>query len=182
MVHPAGEVVFTFPPDGGNVRLCPPDDALTPFGGLGPWAAFQKRSGGREVLAATCPGARTSPNAAPGDDELTRFALTVLCAGRRFAQVQRLREDPLNELFGLRGALGVVDLQPVASVSALAGTGSPRGECGRAAVVSADRGAAGPKRTAENLAGECQREVVGAMADWLPAGVRAVGGNCAAVE
>ncbi len=127
-------------------------------------------------------GARTSPNAAPGDDELTRFALTVLCAGRRFAQVQRLREDPLNELFGLRDALGVVDLQPVASVSALAGTGSPRGECGRAAVVSADRGAAGSKRTAENLAGECQREVVGAMADWLPAGVRAVGGNCAAVE
>ena len=41
MLHPASEVVFTFPIYGGNVRLCPADDALTPFGGLVPWAAFQ---------------------------------------------------------------------------------------------------------------------------------------------
>lgn len=106
MVHPAGEVVFTFPTYGGNVRLCPTDDALTPFGGLVPWAAFQKRSGVLEVLAATCPVARTSPNAAPVYDVLTSFALTVLCDGRRYVHVQRLREDPtLNELFGLRGVV-----------------------------------------------------------------------------
>lgn len=102
VLHPAGEVVFSFPTYGGTVRLCPTDDALTPFGGLVPWAAFQKQSGLLEELAATCPVLRTSPNAAPVYDVLTSFALTVLCDGRRFAHVQRLREDPtLNELFGL---------------------------------------------------------------------------------
>lgn len=102
VLHPAGEVIFTFPTYGGNVRLCPTDDALTPYGGLVPWAAFQKQSGLLEELAATCPVARTSPNAAPVYDVLTSLGLTVLCDGRRFAHVQRLREDPtLNELFGL---------------------------------------------------------------------------------
>jgi hypothetical protein len=75
---------------------------LTPFGGLVPWAAFQKQCGLFEALAATCPVARTRPNAAPAYDVLTSFGLTVLCDGRRFAHVQRLREDPtLYELFGL---------------------------------------------------------------------------------
>jgi hypothetical protein len=102
VLHPAGEAVFTFPTYGGNVRLCPTDDALTPFGGLVPWAAFQKQCGLLEALAGTCPVARTSPNAAPVYDVLTSFGLTVLCDGRRFVHVQRLREDPtLNELFGL---------------------------------------------------------------------------------
>ena len=45
MLHPAGEAVLTFPTYGGNVRLCPTNDALTPFGGLVPWAAFQKQCG-----------------------------------------------------------------------------------------------------------------------------------------
>lgn len=31
-LHPAGEAVFAFPTDGGYVRLCPTDDALTAFG------------------------------------------------------------------------------------------------------------------------------------------------------
>jgi hypothetical protein len=103
VLHPAGESVFTFPTYGGNVRLCATDDALTPFGGLGPWAAFQKPCGLLEALAAPCPVAGTSPtNAAPVYDVLTSFGLTVLCDGRRFVHVQRLRADPtLNELFGL---------------------------------------------------------------------------------
>lgn len=102
VLHPASEVVFSFPTYGGNVRLCPTGDALTPFGGVVPWAAFQKRSGVLEGLAATCPVKRTSPNAAPVYDILTSFGLTVLCDGRRFAHVQRLREDPtLDEVFGL---------------------------------------------------------------------------------
>lgn len=106
VLHPAGEAVFTFPTYGGHVRLCPTEDALTPFGGLVPWAAFQKHCGILEVLAATCPVARTSPNAARVYDVLTSFGLTVLCDGRRFAHVQRLREDPtLNELFGLEGVV-----------------------------------------------------------------------------
>ena len=102
VLHPAGEAVFTFPTYVGNVRLCATDDALTPFGGLVPWAAFQKQCGLLEALAATCPVVRTSPNAVPVYDVLTSFGLTVLCDGRRFVHVQRLREDPtLNELFGL---------------------------------------------------------------------------------
>ena len=53
-------------------------------------------------MAATCPVKRTSPNAAPVYDILISFGLTVLCDGRRFAHVQRLREDPtLDEVFGL---------------------------------------------------------------------------------
>lgn len=72
------------------------------WGSLVPWAAFQKRSGVLEGLAATCPVKRTSPNAAPVYDILTSFGLTGLCDGRRFAHVQRLREDPtLDELLGL---------------------------------------------------------------------------------
>jgi hypothetical protein len=106
VLHPAGEAVFTFSTYGGNIRLCPTDDALTPFGGLVPWAAFQKHTGLLEALADTCPVARTSPNAAPVYDVLTSLALTVLCDGRRFAHVQRLREDPtLNELFGLQSVV-----------------------------------------------------------------------------
>ena len=106
-LHPAGEAIFTFPTYGGHVRLCPTDDALTPYGGLVPWAAFQKQSGLLEALAATCPVTRTSPNAAPVYDVLASFGLTVLCDGRRFAHVQRLREDPtVNELFGLKRVVG----------------------------------------------------------------------------
>lgn len=52
-------------------------------------------------MAATCPVARTSPNAAPVYHVLISLGLTLLCDGRRFADVQRLCEDPtLNELFG----------------------------------------------------------------------------------
>ncbi len=106
-LHPAGEAVYTFPTYGGNVRLCPTADALTPLGGLVPWAAFQKQSGLMERLAATCPVERTSPNAAAVYDVLTSYGLTVLCDGRRFAHVQRLREDPtVNQLLGLQRVVG----------------------------------------------------------------------------
>lgn len=122
-LHTAGEAVFTFPTYGGNVRLCPTDDALTPFGGLVPWAAFQKQCGILEALAATCPVARTSPNAAPVYDVLTSLGLTLLCDGRRFVHVQRLREDPtLNELFGLQRVVSDDTLRRfVASVPEAAG-------------------------------------------------------------
>ncbi len=123
VLHPAGEAIFSFPTYGGNVRLCPTDDALTPFGGLVPWAAFQKQCGLLEALAATCPVVRTSPNAAPVYDVLTSFGLTVLCDGRRFVHVQRLREDPtLSELFGLERVVSDDTLRRfVASVPEAAG-------------------------------------------------------------
>ncbi len=103
IVHPEGEEEFEFTTAGGKVALRVSTEALTPYGGLVPWAAFLRRAGVIETLAASCPVSRTSPNAAPIADVLHSFALTAVCAGTRFAHVQRLREDPsLAELFGIR--------------------------------------------------------------------------------
>lgn len=86
-VHPAGEGVFTFATAGGRVRLSVSDDALTPFGGLVPWAAFIKHVGVAENLAEDCPVKRTSPNAAPVYDVIQSFMLTALTDGRRFSHI-----------------------------------------------------------------------------------------------
>jgi hypothetical protein len=103
-VPPAGEEDFVFATAGGKVMLRTTDEALTPYGGLVPWAAFVKHPGIFERLAASCPIVRTSPNASPVYDVLHSFALTALTDGRRFAHVQRLREDPsLATLFGVEG-------------------------------------------------------------------------------
>ncbi len=105
--HPTGEDDFVFTTAGGKVALRTTDDALTPYGGLVPWAAFARHTGIVERLAATCPVKRTSPNAKPIHDILHSFLLTALVDGRRFAHVERLREDPtLTELFGLQSVVG----------------------------------------------------------------------------
>lgn len=105
-LHPAGEGEFTFPTAGGRVRLSMTDDALTPFGGLVPWAAYTKHIGIAEKLAADCPVARTSPNAAPVYDIIQSFMLTALTDGRRFSHIERLREDPtIPELFGMEAVV-----------------------------------------------------------------------------
>ena len=105
--HPAGEEDFAFRTAGGTVALRATDDALTPYGGLVPWAAFIRHTGIVERLAETCPVKRTSPNAKPVHDILHSFLLTALVDGRRFAHVERLREDPtVAELFGLRSVVG----------------------------------------------------------------------------
>ena len=107
MLHPTGEADFVFTTAGGKVALRATDDALTPYGGLVPWAAFARHTGIVEQLAATCPVTRTSPNAKPVYDILQSFLLTALVDGRRFAHVERLREDPtLPELFGLKSVVG----------------------------------------------------------------------------
>jgi hypothetical protein len=101
--HPMGEEDFVFTTAGGKVALSATSDALTPYGGLVPWAAFTKHTGIFERLVQSCPVIRTSPNAAPVYDVLQSFCLTALIDGRRFAHVQRLREDPsVSELFGVR--------------------------------------------------------------------------------
>jgi hypothetical protein len=106
-LHPAGEADFVFTTAGGQVALRTTPDALTPYGGLVPWAAFARHTGVIEQLAATCPVTRTSPNAKPIYDILHSFLLTALVDGRRFAHVERLREDPtVTELFGLHGVVG----------------------------------------------------------------------------
>jgi len=105
--HPAGEGDFVFTTAGGKVALSTTGDALTPYGGLVPWAAFTRHTGIVERLTATCPVTRTRPNAKPVDDILHSFLLTALVDGRGFAQVERLREDPtVTELFGLQSVVG----------------------------------------------------------------------------
>lgn len=106
-VHPTGEADFVFRTAGGPVSLRTTTDALTPYGGLVPWAAFARHAGIVERLAATCPAQRTSPNAKPVHDILHSFLLTALVDGRRFAHVERLREDPtVTELFGMQSVVG----------------------------------------------------------------------------
>jgi len=106
-VHPLGEGVFSFPTAGGRVRLSVTDDALTPYGGLVPWAAFTRHLGIAENLAADCPVTRTSPNASPVSDVIQSFMLTALTDGRRFSPIERLREDPtIPELFGMESVVG----------------------------------------------------------------------------
>ena len=84
-VHPLGEGDFGFATPGGRVRLSVTNDALTPFGGLVPWAAYTKYIGIIDTLAADCPVQQTSPNAAPVYDVLQSFMLTALTDGRCFS-------------------------------------------------------------------------------------------------
>jgi hypothetical protein len=72
-IHPVGEKEFAFPSAGGRVRLSVTQDALTPYGGQVPWTAYTRHLGIAEKLAATCPVARTSPNAAPVYDVTENF-------------------------------------------------------------------------------------------------------------
>ena len=51
-IHPLGEGNFSFSTPGGQGRLSVTDDALTPFGGLVPWAAYTKHIGIVDKLAA----------------------------------------------------------------------------------------------------------------------------------
>ena len=106
-LHPAGEGEFTFPTAGGKVRLSVTNDALTPFGGLVPWAAYTEHIGIVKKLAEDCPVNRTSPNAAPVYDVLQSFILTALADGRRFSHIERMREDPtIPEIFGMEAVVG----------------------------------------------------------------------------
>lgn len=106
-VHPAGECQLSFSTYAGNVGVEPSSEALTPFGGFVPWAAFMKESGFFEHLARNCPVAMASNNASRPFDILCSFALTALCEGTRFNHVNRLRQDPvLAELFGMERIVG----------------------------------------------------------------------------
>ena len=106
-VHPVGEGEFAFPTVGGKIRLSVTHDALTPFGGLVPWAAYTEHIGIVKTLADDCPVKRTSPNAAPVYDVLQSFMLTALADGRRFSHIERMREDPtIPEIFGMEAVVG----------------------------------------------------------------------------
>jgi hypothetical protein len=102
-LHPQGEADFVFETFGGRVAFEASDTAMTPYGGLAPFAAFLKRLGFVDDLVRTCPVVRTSGNAAPVRDIVVSLILLNICDGRRFAHVARLCEDPaMAELFGIR--------------------------------------------------------------------------------
>lgn len=107
-IHPEGEnAILEFPSYCGKIFLKPVDDIMTPFGGLVPFAAFQKQIGLLENLSSNCPVSRTSPNATKIYDILCTFGITALCDGRRFTHANRVKEDKaLAELFGMERIAG----------------------------------------------------------------------------
>lgn len=98
-----GEGVLPFETYAGRVIIEPTDEAMTPFGGLVPWAAFLKKTGIIEHLDAASPVKRTSPNALSVRAILHSYMLTALCEGKHFSDVNRLRYDPaVAELLGVK--------------------------------------------------------------------------------
>jgi hypothetical protein len=97
---------FTFDTYGGQVVLQTTEDAMTPFGGIVPFAAFLKKARFFQGLADATPVKRTSNNASPVHDILASFMLTALCDGSRFAHVERLRHDPaLARVMGMKSVV-----------------------------------------------------------------------------
>ncbi len=107
-IHPEGESdIFEFPTYTGKVFLHPSEESLTPYGGLVPFAAFQKQTGIFENLEKTFPVVRTSPNAARVYDILCTFAITALADGKRYTHANRISEDKtITEVFGMEKATG----------------------------------------------------------------------------
>ena len=69
IIHPAGEGQFErfeFPTAGVRIALKPSEEALTPYGGLVPFAAFLRHMGTVQTLAATFLVERTRANRTPG--------------------------------------------------------------------------------------------------------------------
>lgn len=96
------ELNLPFETYAGKVDIQSTEDSMTPFGGLVPFAAFIKKTGIFENLALNSPLIRTSNNAASAHDVLVSFALTTLCDGSHFSDVNRLRHDStIPELFGM---------------------------------------------------------------------------------
>ena len=74
-LHPIGEGKMAFETAAGQVFLEASDEAMTPFGGFVPLAAFFEKLGLLDSMAAHCPAVRTSPNASAVRDVLTSFIL-----------------------------------------------------------------------------------------------------------
>jgi len=106
-IHPKDESnILEFPTYCGKVFLHPSEEALTPYGGLIPFAAFQKQTGIIKQLARTCTVVRTSPNASNLYDVITTFGIPVLTDGRRFSYSNRIGEDKsTSEVFGMKRAI-----------------------------------------------------------------------------
>ena len=77
VLHPLGEAKMSFETAAGQVFLEASDEAMTPFGGFVPLAAFFKKLGLLDSLAAHCPVERTSPNASAVRDVFDEFHFGV---------------------------------------------------------------------------------------------------------
>lgn len=109
MVHLTGEdpTGLKLPTLGGQVRVEPTDEALTPYGGLAAWSAFVNHLGTLDRLAEKYPLERTSPNAAPVREIIHSFSLTALVEGKRFSHVRWLTEDAgIATIMGMKSVRG----------------------------------------------------------------------------
>lgn len=101
-----GNPQVKLPTLGGTVIVERTDEALTPYGGLAAWSAFNQHLGTLERLAASYPLERTSPNAAPVREIIHSFSLTALVEGKRFSHVRWLTEDP-----GIATVMGMANVR-----------------------------------------------------------------------
>jgi len=108
MVHPMGEgnPHVRLPTLGGTVIVERTDEALTPYGGLAAWSAFNQHLGTLDRLATSYPLERTSPNAAPVREIVHSFSLTALVEGKRFSHVRWLTDDP-----GIATVMGMANVR-----------------------------------------------------------------------
>jgi hypothetical protein len=90
-LHPMGEGKMAFETAAGQAFLEASDEAMTPFVGFVPLAAFFEKLGLLDSMAAHCLAVQTSPNASAVRDVLTSFILSCLCDGIRFNHINRLR-------------------------------------------------------------------------------------------
>jgi hypothetical protein len=75
-LHPMGESKMAFKTAAGQVFLDASDEAMAPFGGFVPLAAFFEKLGLLDSIVARYPAVRTSPNASAVRDVLTSFILS----------------------------------------------------------------------------------------------------------
>jgi hypothetical protein len=93
---------FSFDTYAGKILFETTDDAMTPYGGIVPFAAFLKKTGFLKRLADSSPVQYTSNNASPIHDILASLLLTMISDGSRFSHVERLRHDPaLAQVMGM---------------------------------------------------------------------------------
>jgi hypothetical protein len=88
------------------------DKPVSGWGGLVAMVRFFDKRGVRELLVRALPDGRTSPNQIPVADMVLSFLITVLTGARRFAHVERLREDET-----VHGVLGVKRLPSAMSLT-----------------------------------------------------------------
>jgi hypothetical protein len=95
-----------------RLKVAYTDKPVSGWGGLVALVRFFDKRGVRELLGRALPDGRTSPNQIPVVDMVLSFLVSVLTGARRFAHIERIREDEV-----VRGILGVSRLPSAMSVT-----------------------------------------------------------------